>query len=128
MIVRNLLEIKGSPREINADHWVSYRLLLKKDGMGFSLHETHVYPGSELRMKYSNHLEAVYCIAGEGEVEDLTSGKVHELIPGTVYALNKHDEHVLRTKTLMRFVCVFNPPCNGEEVHDDSGAYPLVED
>jgi L-ectoine synthase len=22
-------------------------------------------------------------------------------------------------------VCVFNPPLNGKEVHDDQGAYPL---
>jgi hypothetical protein len=24
-------------------------------------------------------------------------------------------------------VCVFNPPCTGAEVHDEDGAYPLLE-
>jgi L-ectoine synthase len=26
----------------------------------------------------------------------------------------------------MTMACVFNPPLNGKEVHDDSGAYPLI--
>ena len=40
---------------------------------------------------YKNHLEACYCIEGEGTIEDLASGTVHDLKPGTMYALDKHD-------------------------------------
>ena len=41
-----------------------------------------------------------------------------------MYALDKHDKHILRANTEMRLVCVFNPPLKGKEVHDSSGAYP----
>ncbi len=42
-----------------------------------------------------------------------------------MYALDQHDRHVLRAETEMTMACVFNPPLHGQEVHDDSGAYPV---
>jgi len=42
MIVRSLEEIMGTERDVATPHWISRRLLLKSDGMGFSLHETTV--------------------------------------------------------------------------------------
>jgi L-ectoine synthase len=48
-------------------------------------------------MCYSNHLEAVLCIEGEGEVETVAGGEVHPITPGVVYALNEHDRHVLQS-------------------------------
>lgn len=125
MIVRNIGEIKGSEREISTPNWVSRRLLLERDGMGFSLHETVIHAGTETPMQYLNHLEAVYCVEGEGEVETVEDGRSYRIRPGTIYALDAHDEHVLRAKTRMRMICVFNPPCTGREVHDENGAYPL---
>jgi L-ectoine synthase len=77
-------------------------------------------------MHYQNHLESVYCVAGAGSIEDRASGAVHAINPGVMYALDKHDRHILRAKTEMTMACVFNPPLNGKEVHDDSGAYPLI--
>lgn len=123
MIVRRLEELKGTDREVFADTWVSRRFLLEKDGMGFSLHDTLLHPGTETRMWYKHHLEAVYCVEGEGEIEDLADGTVHPIRSGTMYALNRHDRHVLRARTQLRMVCVFNPPCTGNEVHDRDGAY-----
>jgi len=80
-------------------------------------------------MQYRNHRETVYCIEGEGEIEDLGTGEVHAIRPGTLYALNRHDHHVLRANrgVPMRMVCVFNPPLTGRETHDASGAYPLLD-
>ena len=127
MIVRSLEEVKGTERDVGTPNWASRRLLLKSDGMGFSLHETTVFPGTETSICYANHLEAVYCIEGEGEVETLEDGKVHPIRPGVVYALDRHDRHYLRAKTTMRLVCVFNPPLAGREVHDANGVYPLLE-
>lgn len=95
--------------------------------MGFSLHDTVIAAGAKLRMHYRNHLEAVYCIEGRGRITDQGTGRTHAIEPGTVYALDQHDEHVLETDTEMRFVCVFNPPLTGTEVHDADGAYPLIE-
>ena len=126
MIVRTIDEVKGTPAEVQTPNWVSRRILLKKDNMGFSLHETTIFAGTETHMQYLNHLEAVMCVEGEGEVETVADGKVHAIAPGTTYALDAHDKHILRAKTQMRMVCVFNPPCAGAEVHGPDGAYPLI--
>ena len=126
MIVRSVEAMRGTDREIHADTWVSRRLLLMDDGMGFSLHETILYAGTETRMWYKNHLEAVFCVEGEGEITDLATGERHLIMPGVMYALNAHDRHVLRAKKNLRMVCVFNPPCTGRETHDKEGTYPLL--
>lgn len=128
MIVRTINEMKGTDREVFAENgnWVSRRLLLKKDDMGFSFHETVIFAGTETHIWYKNHLEAVYCVEGEGEIELYDSGEIFEIKPGTMYALNKHDRHYLRAHdTDMRLVCVFNPPLTGGEVHLPDGSYPL---
>ena len=125
MIVRTLQQASRSGRRVVTENWESVRLLLESDGLGFSLHVTTIAPGTTTSMWYRHHLEAVLCIAGEGEVQTLDGDEVHPVRPGTVYALDRHDKHVLRARTTMRLVCVFNPPLKGKEVHDSSGAYPL---
>lgn len=124
MIVRDYNEAKETERRVDSEGWNSVRLLLKDDNMGFSFHITTIYEGAELEMHYKNHLESVYCMSGEGSIEDLATGEVHEIRPGTMYALDKHDKHILRGKTEMKMACVFNPPVTGLEVHDETGAYP----
>ncbi|MDX1587966.1 MAG: ectoine synthase [Oleiphilaceae bacterium] len=129
MIVRSLKDIIGTDRDVEGPGWKSRRLLLKKDGMGFSFHETIIPAGAELHLWYKNHLEAVYCVAGNGTIEDLATGEVHQIDDGVIYALNNHDRHILRGGTEdMRLVCAFNPPVTGRETHDADGAYNLVED
>lgn len=126
MIVSSLDSIVGTDRDVDAPTFHSRRLLLAKDGMGFSLHDTILFAGTETSMWYKNHLEAVYCIEGKGELKDLSTGVVHPIEPGVMYALVDHDRHVLKAITDLRMVCVFNPPCTGREVHDADGAYPLL--
>jgi L-ectoine synthase len=155
MIVRDLSEAERTDRRVVAENWESTRLLLKGDGMGFSFHITTIYPGTETHIWYKNHLESVYCIEGEGEVEVLdgvegdvgvdggkagdgrgddskaeielgrNGGKIHKISPGTIYVLDQHDRHLLRAKTPLKLACVFNPPLHGKEVHDENGVYPL---
>ncbi|HEY9036014.1 MAG TPA: ectoine synthase [Pseudomonadales bacterium] len=125
MIIRTLADAVNSERKVTSNGWESIRLLLKSDGMGFSFHITTIFKNAELPMHYKNHLESVFCLSGEGEIEETDSGVVHAIEPGTLYALNKHDKHTLRAKTEMIMACVFNPPLTGQEVHDASGAYPL---
>ena len=128
MIVKDIEDIKGSKREVYdpEGNWVSRRLLLKKDGMGFSFHETIIFAGTETLIWYKNHLEAVYCIEGEGEVETTDDGNIYPIKPGILYALNKHDRHYLRAYDKdLRLMCVFNPPLHGNEVHDKEGSYSL---
>jgi L-ectoine synthase len=93
--------------------------------MGFSLHVTTIHAGTITPMWYRNHLEAVLCIQGEGEIETADDGKVHPIRPGVMYALDQNDKHTLRARTTMKMVCVFNPPLIGKEVHGEDGAYPL---
>ncbi|MDA8059224.1 MAG: ectoine synthase [Leptospirillum sp.] len=128
MIVRTLAESEQSDRRVVTRTWESTRLLLKNDRMGFSFHITTIYAKTETHIHYQNHLEAVYCISGEGEVETLTDGKIHSIHPGTLYALDRHDDHLLRGITEMKLACVFNPPLTGKEVHDENGVYPLNAD
>jgi L-ectoine synthase len=125
MIVRNLAEAGKTDRKVQAENWDSVRLLLRNDQMGFSLHVTTIYEGTVTPMWYRNHLEAVLCVQGEGEIETADDGKVYAIRPGVMYALDRNDKHVLRAKTRMRMVCVFNPPLIGKEVHGEDGAYPL---
>lgn len=128
MIVLQKEDLLQTVREVQAPTWTSVRLLLRGDGMGFSLHETVIYAGTETRIWYKHHREAVYCIEGDGEIELLPDGPVYLIRPGTMYALDNHEPHLLRAKSDLRLVCVFNPPCTGREVHDEDGAYPLVEE
>jgi L-ectoine synthase len=84
-----------------------------------------VKEGTEQRLHYRHHLEANYCIAGRGEVVDVKSGKTYPISPGTLYALDQHDEHILRALTGdLRLICVFNPPLSGQEKHAADGSYP----
>lgn len=126
MIVRNLKEIVKTDRDVDTRDWNSRRLLLADDGMGFSMHDTIIRANTEIHMCYSNHVEAVYCVDGEGEIENLETGEKHLIKPFTLYALDGHEKHVLRGHSDMRMICVFNPPITGREVHDKSGAYPLA--
>jgi L-ectoine synthase len=128
MIVRDLTRANETGRRIDSAGWTSVRLLLKEDGMGFSFHITTIHAGAELEMHYRNHLESVYCISGTGSIEDIATGETHSIRPGIMYALDLNDPHVLRAESDLTMACVFNPPLNGKEVHDESGAYPLVAD
>jgi len=127
MIIRQLNEANNSTRRVVSPdgNWESTRLLLKEDNMGFSFHITTIYEGADFFLHYQNHLESVYCISGEGEIESLEDGSKHPIKPGTIYILDKHDKHMLRAFKEIQFACVFNPPLNGKEIHNKEGSYEL---
>lgn len=124
MIVRRLAELEGTERDVRAETWSSRRLLLAGDGQRFSLHDTVIHAGTTTEMWYRHHVEAVYCIEGEGTLVDRSTGEEHRLEPGTMYLLDGHEPHTVHARTRLRMVCVFDPPVTGEEVHDADGAYP----
>jgi L-ectoine synthase len=128
MILRRFSDILPTERAVHTDNWSSFRLLTRADGMGFSLHETWIQPGTETYIHYKHHLEAVYCLEGEGEIELADAerrhtGTIHPLCAGVMYALDRHDRHFLRAHRRLRLICVFNPPLRGDETHDADGAY-----
>lgn len=126
MIIRDRKDAESSA--VDEDKFISRRYTLRADGMGHSVHETYIKPGEELRMWYRNHKETVICMEGEGQVEDLTEGGVHKLTPGVLYALDKHQKHILSSEKGMTVMCVFTPSLVGPEDHDEQGSYPLYDD
>ncbi|MTH79130.1 ectoine synthase [Paracoccus aestuariivivens] len=128
MIVRDLNKARETDRLVKADGWDSTRLLLAGDNMGFSFHITRIAPGTSHVFHYKHHFESVYCVSGEGNIEDLATGKIHQITPGVIYALDQHDKHRLSATSELVLACSFNPPVTGQEVHREDGSYaPVAE-
>lgn len=118
MYVRSVRDLEGGERDVDWGNGKSYRLLIERDGMGFTICHTIVRAGTQSLLHYRRHLEACYCVAGAGEVEDM-AGNVHPVRQGDLYVLDQHDRHYLRAgKEDMVLVSVFNPPLKGTEKHD----------
>ena len=122
MIVKTLEDIVGTKGDVHGNKWHSLRLLHKTDGMGVTLTDTILEAGFDMVLWQKNHFEACYCLEGEGTVEELDSGTIHVIKPGTLYANNNHDRHRLKAKTKMRLIATFTPPLTGDEVHDEDGS------
>lgn len=126
MIVRTLQSIIDTQAHVRGEAFESRRILLAKDGLGYSLHDTICKAGSAQRLEYKNHVETNYVIEGQGSVENIATGEVFPLGPGTVYVLDQHEAHLLRAETDLRIICVFTPALTGQEKHDAAGSYPAV--
>ncbi|KIN79338.1 ectoine synthase [Sulfitobacter mediterraneus] len=130
MIVLDHRQLRGTDRDAAGPGWTSLRLLVKSDGMGFSMTETQVLPGAVLRLEYKHHIEACYCIGGAGTVIELDSGTRHEITPGVLYAPNAHDRHEVHVPEdgeALHLICVFSPALQGDEVHGPDGSYAAPE-
>ncbi|KIC11209.1 ectoine synthase [Leisingera sp. ANG-M1] len=119
MIIRRKEDIESTDRHVHWGNGTSHRMLVAEDGMGFTVCHTIVHAGTSTRLQYNNHLEACYCIAGTGWVEE-ADGVRHAIETGTLYALDQHDDHILTAGpgADLVLVSVFNPPLTGQETHD----------
>lgn len=126
MLVTHLEDFHGTERDVKAETWRSRRMVLARENVGFSFHDTVIYAGTTSTFHYQNHVEAVYCVQGEGTLTNEENGEVHQVTDGMMYLLDGHEKHTLRAATELRMVCVFNPPVTGREVHDEHGVYPLI--
>ncbi len=90
--------------------------------MGVTLTDSILEAGFKMDLWQKNHLEACYCLEGEGTVEELDSGTRHTIRPGILYAMNNHDRHRIEAITRMRIICTFYPALTGDEVHDADGS------
>jgi L-ectoine synthase len=127
MIVRTVEGIAGTDRDVSGPSFRSRRIVLRDDGMDFSMSWTEITAGSEQELWYKNHYEANLCVGGEGEVVDVATGETYPISPGVMYALDQHDRHILRARTHITLVCVFHPALSGRETHDADGSYRLAE-
>src|SRR5260370_17016787 len=123
MIVKTTDDIRGTKGEVKTQSLSSYRLLHNEDGMGVTLTDAILEPGLDQAWWYKNHLEAVYCLEGEGTLEDLSTGKVYAIKPGTLYALANHDRLRLNVNPSLRVGCTFVPPLLGADLHDADDYY-----
>jgi L-ectoine synthase len=103
--------------------FVSHRILLESDRMGYTLTKTVIPPKGKQFWHYKNHLESCLCISGEGILTDITTGEEIPITPGITYVLDKHDPHYFEAIKETVLICVFNPPLTGMEVHKEDGSY-----
>ena len=127
MLIRSFQEVEAAGNVVGISHGKSsaVRVLLKADGLGFSLSEARCGAHNESRLQYKNHWEANYIRAGHGRLINHTTGESIELKPGDLYCVGPNDFHgVANQDDPLRIISVFNPPIEGPETHDDEGAYP----
>lgn len=130
MIIAEKDKLQGTDRDASGPGWESLRLLVRSDGMGFSMTETKVLPGAKLVLEYKHHVEACYCVGGTGTVIEVQSGQSHAIRPGVLYAPNAHDRHEVHVPSggePLHLICVFSPALEGDEVHGPDGSYPAPE-
>jgi quercetin dioxygenase-like cupin family protein len=107
--------------------FVSNRILLESDGMGFGMTKTVIPANGKQHWHYKNHLESCYCVSGRGEITDIKTGDVYAIYPGVTYALDKNDDHYFEAFEEVTLICVFNPPLTGKELHGPDGSYAVDE-
>jgi quercetin dioxygenase-like cupin family protein len=112
-----------SDRVIQGDGFVSNRVVLQKDAMGYSMTKTVIQPGKRNYWHYKHHLETCYCVSGLGELVNATTGDKYKVTPDTTYILDNHEPHYFEAQTEVILVCVFNPPLVGSEIHREDGSY-----
>jgi len=126
MLVRNTQDVEQLSATIDTGEWSSQRLLLARDGVDYSLHDTLMKAGGTTLLDYPHHLETAYCIEGKGELEELASGIRHPVTAGTVYSLSRGDRVRLHAKIDLRLICAISPALAGNERLDAKGGYPLA--
>ena len=105
MIVRTLEDVSGTDGETHGHKWHSMRLLRAAEGLGVSLTDCILEEGFETTVWPDGPLQACYCLEGEGCIEDLATGRMHQIKPGTLYAQSTEGSCRLRASTRMRLIC-----------------------
>ena len=125
MKVSSIREIENTERHVRGDGFESIRIVLEKDGMGFSVHKTLIPAGTKRVWHYKYHLETCYCIKGKAIVTNLANGDKHTISADTAYSLDDHDRHQFEALTDVVLISVFNQPVKGQETHKEDGSYEI---
>jgi quercetin dioxygenase-like cupin family protein len=103
--------------------FVSNRILIKSDNMGYSMTKTIIPPKGKQFWHYKEHLESCYCISGKGILTSEKTGEEFVIEADVTYVLDKNDPHYFEAIEEVVLICVFNPPLQGDELHDKDGSY-----
>lgn len=128
MKVTSIGAIQNTERHVIGKGFESLRLILAKDGMGFSFHKTIIPKGEPQHWHYKHHLEACYCVSGHGLLFNLDTNEGFEILPDMIYILDNHDNHTFQAVTDTVLISVFNPPVTGQEIHRADGSYDSAEE
>lgn len=103
--------------------FVSNRILLESDNMGYTMTKTIIPVNGKQFWHYKNHLESCYCISGKGILTNAITNEEFTIEPDITYVLDKNDPHYFEALEEVTLICVFNPPLKGQEVHKEDGSY-----
>jgi len=103
--------------------FISHRILLAADNVGYSMSKTVIPAGEQQFWHYKNHLESCYCVSGKALLTNATTKQYWAIGPDTTYVLDNHDPHWFEALEETVLICVFNPPLVGQEIHNESGSY-----
>lgn len=115
-------------RQVKFHAGTSHRILLKSDGMGYTMTRTVIEPGPRVFQHYKHHLETCLCVSGDAELENAATGEKFRIRPGDCYILDKNDPHYFEAFEETVLICVFNPPLTGGETHQADGSYSVYGD
>lgn len=123
MFVRTVDELAGQGRQlvVAGGSATTVRMLLRDDGVGFSLSDVRLAAGSRNVLWYKHHWEANYVLDGTGEVTDLGSGETWQMEPGMMYCVGPEDRHSMHALSDLHLLFVFCPALTGDEQHDADG-------
>lgn len=125
MKIRTIKEIENTEKDVAFTGGNSLRLILENDNMGFAFMKTIIPKGGPYFWHYPNHMEACFCISGNGVLTNIETNETHSIAVDTIYILDKHERHLFEAITDVVLISVFNPPLSGNESHDKNGNYPL---
>lgn len=108
--------------------FLSNRILLEEDRMGYTMTKTVIPPGRKNFWHYKNHLESCYCISGNAQLTNIETEEVFNIKADVTYVLDNNDPHYFEAFEETILICVFNPPLTGQEVHDEDGSYVLEKE
>ena len=125
MIIRNVNQQKdaGHLHKVAWGLMDTVRLILAEDQSGFSVSDVTVTEDMDVVLQYKNHIEANIFLHGGGSLENLSTGEVHDVYAGVTYVVFPKDRHRVKLSAGTRLICIFNPPLEGDESHNEDGGY-----
>lgn len=128
MKVINIIDL-SKDRKVEFHAGISNRILLEKDGMGYTMTKTVIQPSAgKVFQHYKNHLETCYCISGKATLTNAETGEEFNIGPDVTYVLDKNDPHYFEAHEETILICTFNPPLTGHEIHQEDGSYSVSDE